>query len=191
MKFVATYQPLTHQTILRAYKSIWCLNSKIYVRRENEIIEQLRQESNSTKNIFHSVVQNILLHWRWNMAIRLYLTVHVRGSVGKFRDSYCCNCLGERKWEWRPRSHFRKPIGSVCHVTQPSEQASLFRLRASFCPAMDGKIEHRVCIKFCVKLCKSATKILEMLSWGFQRTFFKPDSGFWKAFTFQGLSSVS
>jgi hypothetical protein len=28
---------------------------------------------------------------------------------------------------------------------------------------MDGKIEQCVCIKFCVKLCKSATEILEML----------------------------
>jgi hypothetical protein len=29
--------------------------------------------------------------------------------------------------------------------------------------AMDGKIEQRVCIKFCMKLGKSATKTLEML----------------------------
>jgi hypothetical protein len=28
---------------------------------------------------------------------------------------------------------------------------------------MDGKIEQCVCIKFCVKLCKSATETLEML----------------------------
>jgi hypothetical protein len=28
---------------------------------------------------------------------------------------------------------------------------------------MDGKIEQRVCIKFCVKLGKSATESLEML----------------------------
>jgi hypothetical protein len=28
---------------------------------------------------------------------------------------------------------------------------------------MDGKIEQRVCIKFCVKLGKSATETLEML----------------------------
>jgi hypothetical protein len=28
---------------------------------------------------------------------------------------------------------------------------------------MDGKIEHLVCIKFCVKLGKSATKTFEML----------------------------
>jgi hypothetical protein len=30
-------------------------------------------------------------------------------------------------------------------------------------PATDGKIEQLVCIKFCVKLGKSATKTLEML----------------------------
>jgi hypothetical protein len=29
--------------------------------------------------------------------------------------------------------------------------------------AVDGKIEQRVCIKFCVKLGKSATETLEML----------------------------
>jgi hypothetical protein len=28
-------------------------------------------------------------------------------------------------------------------------------------------------------------------SWGFWRTFFKQDSGFWMAFTFQGRSNVS
>jgi hypothetical protein len=28
---------------------------------------------------------------------------------------------------------------------------------------IDGKIEQHVCIKFCVKLCKSATETLEML----------------------------
>jgi hypothetical protein len=32
---------------------------------------------------------------------------------------------------------------------------------------MDGKIEQRVCIKFCVKLGKSATETLEMLHEGF------------------------
>jgi hypothetical protein len=32
---------------------------------------------------------------------------------------------------------------------------------------MDGKIEQRVCIKFCVKLGKSATKTLEMFQMAF------------------------
>jgi hypothetical protein len=39
----------------------------------------------------------------------------------------------------------------------------LFRLRVSFFCVMDGKIEQPVCIKFCVKLGKSATETLEML----------------------------
>jgi hypothetical protein len=43
-----------------------------------------------------------------------------------------------------------------------------------------------------MKLGKSATKTIQMLhSWGTGRTFFKLDSGFWMAFTFQGQSSVS
>jgi hypothetical protein len=33
---------------------------------------------------------------------------------------------------------------------------------------MDGKIEHHICIKFCVKLSKSATKTLEMLREAFR-----------------------
>jgi hypothetical protein len=36
---------------------------------------------------------------------------------------------------------------------------------------MDGKIEHRVCIKFCVKLGKSATETLEMLREAFGQRF--------------------
>jgi hypothetical protein len=53
---------------------------------------------------------------------------------------------------------------------------------------MDGKIEQCVCIKFCVKLSKSATKNPWNALWGFWRTFFEPDSSFWLAFTFQGRS---
>jgi hypothetical protein len=33
---------------------------------------------------------------------------------------------------------------------------------------MDGKIEQRVCIKFCMKLGKSSTKTLEMLHEAFR-----------------------
>jgi hypothetical protein len=33
---------------------------------------------------------------------------------------------------------------------------------------MDGKMEQRVCIKFCVKLGKSATKMLEMFYEAFE-----------------------
>jgi hypothetical protein len=42
---------------------------------------------------------------------------------------------------------------------------------------MYGKIEQRVCIKFCVKLGTTANDTLEMLCEAFWRTFFKPDSG--------------
>jgi hypothetical protein len=56
----------------------------------------------------------------------------------KFLDCYCCNCLGERRWEGRQRSHFWKPIASFCHVTPHCEHALFlprvrFRLRVSFC----------------------------------------------------------
>jgi hypothetical protein len=48
--------------------------------------------------------------------------MNVQGSIGKFPDCYCCNCLGERRWEGRQRSHFRKPIASVCcHMTPGCE----------------------------------------------------------------------
>jgi hypothetical protein len=33
---------------------------------------------------------------------------------------------------------------------------------------MDGKIEQCVCIKFCVKLCKSATETLKMIREAFE-----------------------
>jgi hypothetical protein len=32
-------------------------------------------------------------------------------------------CLGESRWEGKLRSHFRKPIVSVCHVTRRCEHA--------------------------------------------------------------------
>jgi hypothetical protein len=47
-------------------------------------------------------------------------TIVLRGGIGKFPD---CYCLGERRREWRPRSHFRKPIASVCHVTPRCDHA--------------------------------------------------------------------
>jgi hypothetical protein len=43
---------------------------------------------------------------------------------------------------------------------------------------MDGKIEQCVCIRFCVKVGKSATETLEMLHEAFGEHFFKMDSGF-------------
>jgi hypothetical protein len=69
--------------------------------------------------------------------------------------------------EGMPRSHFRKPIASVCHMTPRCEHAlfyaSAFLTLCFVLSAMDGKIEQCVCIKFCVKLSKSATETLEML----------------------------
>jgi hypothetical protein len=69
----------------------------------------------------------------------------VRAAIGKFLDCYCCNCLGERRWEGRPRSHFHKPIASVCHVISCYEHI-LFLPECFFdfvfrLSAMDGKIE--------------------------------------------------
>jgi hypothetical protein len=58
-------------------------------------------------------------------------------AIRKFPDCYCCNCLGERRWEGRPRSHFCKPVASVCHVILQCEHTFftrvLFRLRVLFC----------------------------------------------------------
>jgi hypothetical protein len=67
--------------------------------------------------------------------------------IRKFLDCYCCNCLDERRWEGRPRSHFRKTFASVCHVTLLCEYA-LFLLRVSFYSAMDSKIKQCVCKNF-------------------------------------------
>jgi hypothetical protein len=56
--------------------------------------------------------------------------------------------------------------------------------------AKDGKIEQYVCIKFRVKFGKYANETLCNDSWGFWRTCFKPESGFWMAFTFEGRLSI-
>jgi hypothetical protein len=57
--------------------------------------------------------------------------------------------------------------------------------------AMDGIIEQRVCIKFCVKLSKCATETLEILCEAFGEHSLSRTAVFWMAFTFQGRSSVS
>jgi hypothetical protein len=44
---------------------------------------------------------------------------------------------------------------------------SAFGLCVSFFSAMDGKVGQCVCMKFCMKLSKSATKTLEILSEAF------------------------
>jgi hypothetical protein len=83
--------------------------------------------------------------------------------IGKFLDCYCCNCLGERRWEGRPRSQFRKSITSVCHWYNDCFYTRALSTRCFLSSAIDGKIKQRVCIKFCVKLGKSAKETFEML----------------------------
>jgi hypothetical protein len=39
-----------------------------------------------------------------------------QGGIGMFLGCYCRNCLGDGRWEGRPRWHFHKPIVSVCHI---------------------------------------------------------------------------
>jgi hypothetical protein len=55
---------------------------------------------------------------------------------------------------------------------------------------MDGKIEQRVCIKFCVKLGKSASETLEMPHEAFGEHSLS-QTAVLMAFTSQGRSSVS
>jgi hypothetical protein len=45
---------------------------------------------------------------------------------------------------------------------------SVFSTSCFVLSAMDGKVEQRVCIRFCMKLNKSTTKILEMLQEAFR-----------------------
>jgi hypothetical protein len=49
--------------------------------------------------------------------MNLYLHSSIWGSIRKFPGYYCCNCLSERWRVGRPRSHFRKPFASACHMT--------------------------------------------------------------------------
>jgi hypothetical protein len=59
-------------------------------------------------------------------------------AIRKFPHSYCCNCLHERKWEGRPRSHFCKPI-AICLPrdtalwTRTVFTRVLSQFRVSFC----------------------------------------------------------
>jgi hypothetical protein len=60
-----------------------------------------------------------------------------------------------------------------------------FSALCSVLSAMDGEVEQGICIKFCVKLGKSATKMLEMLCEAFGEYSLS-----WP-FAFQGRSSIS
>jgi hypothetical protein len=117
------------------------------------------------------------------------------GAIGQLPDCYSCNCIGERRWEGRPRSNFPMPIASVCYVTPNCEHALFLHECFSdfmFClSARDGKIEQRVCNKFWAKLSKSTTKTLEMLREAFGVHYLSWTMVFWLPFMFQGWSSVS
>jgi hypothetical protein len=118
-----------------------------------------------------------------------------RDAIRKFLDCYCYNCHGERRWEGRPGSHFHKPIASVCHVTPRYEHALFLRkclFDFVFYFVCNGWQNQDMCLH---EVLHEARLIRYRnpcnVSWGFWRTLFKPDSGFWMAFTFQGWSSVS
>jgi hypothetical protein len=113
------------------------------------------------------------------------------GCAGKFPDFYSCNGLSERRWEGRLRSHFHKPIASVCYVTLHCEH-TLFLQECffdSFCLQRMAKSSNTSVSSFAWSSVNLLPNPLNA-SWGFWRTFFQPDSGFWMTFMFQGQSSV-
>jgi hypothetical protein len=81
---------------------------------------------------------------------------------GVLSNCYCHNCLSEIRQEGRPRSHFHKPIASVCNVTPHCKQAlflqECFLTSCFILSALDDKIEQCVCVKFYVKLGNSASE---------------------------------
>jgi hypothetical protein len=83
---------------------------------------------------------------------RIELISFILRRIGTFPDWYCCNCLGERWWEGRPRSHFCKPIVSVCHVTLLRSHIVitrvLFRLRVSLCLQWVAKLSNTYASSF-------------------------------------------
>jgi hypothetical protein len=79
------------------------------------------------------------------------------------------------------RSHFRKSIASVCHVTMRCEHVLFLHecfLNFVFRFVCDGWQNLATCLH-------------PVLREAFCRTLFKPDTGFWMTFMFQGGSSVS
>jgi hypothetical protein len=79
------------------------------------------------------------------MKLKLNEQLEIWVGIRKFLDCFCCNWLGERRWEGMPRSHFQKPMESVCHVKLRCEHALLLHecyFTSWFVlSAMYGKIE--------------------------------------------------
>jgi hypothetical protein len=76
--------------------------------------------------IFHLL--KVWCHLLFNCVIIFYEEYsYVRNMrcIRKFPECYCCNCLCEIRWEGRTRSHFHKPIASVCHM-KPRCKHALF-----------------------------------------------------------------
>jgi hypothetical protein len=82
----------------------------------------------------------------------------------KFPDCYCCNHPSERRWEGRPRSHYRKPTASLClwhhAVNTHCFSTSAFWL-CFVLSVMGGKIGQCVYIKFWMKLINPLSKPLK------------------------------
>jgi hypothetical protein len=124
-----------------------------------------------------------------------YVMSIIRGGIRKFQDRDCCNCLGESRWEGRPRSYFQKTMASVCHVIPCCEETLFLHecfLDFVFCFVWDGWQIQVMCLH---QVLHEALQIRYQnswnASWGFWRTFLKPDIGFWMAFMFQGQLCVS
>jgi hypothetical protein len=124
-----------------------------------------------------------------NLLLRVFYTV--RGGIREFSDLHCCNCLGERRWEGRPRSYFRKPIATWYRaVNIHCFYTSAFLLRVSICLQWMAKSSNVSASSFAWSSVNQLPKLLNCFV-RLLRTFFKQESGFWIAFTFQGRSSVS
>jgi hypothetical protein len=84
--------------------------------------------------------------------------------MGKFFDCYCCNCRGERRGQGHTSASLLHQSATWhCPVNMHCFYTSAFSTSCFVLSAMDGKIEQRVCIKFRLRLRKSATKTLQML----------------------------